>query len=149
MRAAAVYAIGAALYYAAIDGLGVTFDATPLLIGAVMLAASVFRRRLLASAVLLLAWGAAVLLVRHGPLPDHREAPVFLIAFGLAMAALVLLRRWLDPRIALESAAIVLLAGGLAFYGAFASDVFTSAWLWSAALLASAIILAADAFRRT
>lgn len=138
---AAMYVAGAAAYWYAVERLGVTFDATPLIFGLVALVGSAVRPRLLASAVLLLVWGGVVLLVRHGPLPDDREAPLFLLAFGVGAALLVALRRWIPPKVALESVAAVLVGGGAGFYLAGEDTVFTSAWFWSAVLLASGALL--------
>ncbi len=64
--AAAVYVIGAVCYFVAREFLGLPFTASPLFVGVVMLAASRFRRRLLASAVLLLTWGTAILINGRG-----------------------------------------------------------------------------------
>lgn len=113
----------------------------------IALAAAVFRPRLVAPAVLLLVWGAAVLLVRHGPLPDEREAAVFMTAFGIGLALLWLLRRLVPPVISIESAVVVLIAGGIAFYGAYQFELLRRPWIWSTALLLNALALAGVAWR--
>lgn len=148
LGAAAVYVGGAAAYYAALQGLGVTFQATPLILGIVMLAASIFRARLLASAVLLLAWGAAAIALEYEWLPRERSSAVYMIAFGLAALALLLLRRRVAPRVALESAAIIMLVGGLSFFAAYEVDALGRPWLWSLALIVNAAGLVAVAWWR-
>jgi hypothetical protein len=147
-----VYIGGAVLYFLLLEAGGVTFDVTPLFFGAVMLVASPFRPRLLASAVMLGAWGVAVLLVRHGPLPDDREAPAFLTACGLGLAALLALRRWVPAEIAVESATAVLIVGGLAFYFTYDVEAFARAWPWAVALALNAaglVLVEAWRARRT
>ena len=137
--AAAIYVGGAIIYWLAVEKIGLTFDATPALFGAVLLTAGVVRRRSLAPAILLLSWGAGVILVRHGPLPDDREAPVFIAAFGIGMAVIASLGRWLPVADALRSAAIVMLTGGLGFYLAYDYDALNEPWLWTLALIASGL----------
>src|SRR5262245_24128772 len=97
--AAAVYVVGAASYYAWLEPLGHSFQFTPLLLGLIMLAASPWRGRLVPSAVLLLAWGAAVLAVHWGWLPGERAAAAYVAAFGLGLLALLVARRWIDSRL--------------------------------------------------
>jgi hypothetical protein len=149
--AAAVYAFGAAVYYIIIEVVDVTFDATPALIGAIALVASIFRRTSLAPAILLLCWGAGVLLTRHGPLPDEREAATFVVAFGVGMLILAALSRGtsvIDAASALGSAAAVMLVGGAGFYLAFKDDVFLEPWPWALGLLAtSAAIIGSTLIR--
>ena len=139
LGAAAVYAAGAGLYYVIVARHGVTFLVTPLFIGGIMLVAAVFRPRLLASAALLSAWGAAVLLIHAGRIPSARSAPAYMFAFGVAAAVLRLSGRWLAPRVALETTAIVLLVGGAALYGAFDIGPLGDGWFWALVLLVNAI----------
>lgn len=136
MPASAVVLLLGAAVYAFIQGpLGVTFDATPLLLGAVVATAAVAGRatRLAATALVLAGWGAAVLLVRHGPLPDDREAAAFLVGVGLGLVAARLLGR-AGPRELGDGSATVL-AGGLAFYLAYDLTVLNEWPLWCAALV--------------
>lgn len=136
---AAVYAAGAALYYLTVERQGVTFLVTPLFMGAIMLVAAFFRPRLLASAVLLAAWGAAVLLIHAGKIPSDRSAPAYMFAFGVGAAVLLAAGRWIAPRVALETTAIVLLVGGAALYGAFDIGPLGDGWFWALVLLINAI----------
>jgi hypothetical protein len=66
--AAAVYAAGAVAFYVARESLELDFLASPLFYGVMLLIASYFRRRLLASALILICWGVAVLLDGRGPI---------------------------------------------------------------------------------
>ncbi|MGI8554607.1 MAG: hypothetical protein ACR2PL_28015 [Dehalococcoidia bacterium] len=138
LAVAAIYVIGALLYYFALVPLKVSFLSTPLFLGLIMLAASLFRPRLLATAVLLLTWGTAVFLLNHHVLPSDRAQPVYLFAFGLGAAILVLLRRWIEPRLALESAAVAMLSAGVFFYADFRWSLFNQPWFYSLLLLLSA-----------
>jgi len=145
---AAIYAAGALAYWLAVGVGGLTFGSTPLFLGCIMLVASIMRPRLLASAVLLLAWGMGVILLQEGVLPRQRAAAVFLIAFGLAALILLVLRSRLDLRVSLESAAVVMLTGGLALYISYDLDPFGRGWLWAAALLLNAVGLVVAAHWR-
>lgn len=84
---AVVLGLGALVYAGLIGPLGLTFDATPLLLGSIALAAALLGRtpRLTATALTLIGWGAAVMLTSHGPLPDEREAAAFLVGAGLGL----------------------------------------------------------------
>lgn len=133
-RSALVLAVGAAAYAVLVGGLGVTFDVTPLAIGVVALAAATIggAYRLTATALALVGWGAAVMLVRHGPLPAEREAAAFLV--GAAAGLLVARVPWRGPRRSLGDGATVLLVGGLAFYAAFDASWVYDWPLWTAVL---------------
>jgi hypothetical protein len=139
--AAAVYAAGAVLYFVAREFLALDFLVSPLFYGVVVLIASYFRPRLLASAVILTAWGIAVLLDGRGPVAEGRTAPVHLAGFGVGALLCLLLRRWIDARVALESIAIIMIVAGLWYYFAFEFSALQEAWLWSAVFLASAAML--------
>jgi glucan phosphoethanolaminetransferase (alkaline phosphatase superfamily) len=132
---------GAAGYLLLVGVVGVTFDATPLVFGTVMLVAARYRPRLIVAAAALLLWGAAVLLARHGPVPADREAALVMVAFGLAGLLMVWPRALVPPRVALEGLSVVLLAGGAAFYLAYDLPVLTDARLWAAALAVNAVVL--------
>ncbi len=147
--AAGVYALGAALYFVLVQLAGLTFQATPLIFGGTLLVASVFRPRVLAAALLLLCWGVAVALLNAGALPEARTGAAYMVAFGVAAAVMMLLRRWIAPPVALQSAAAVLLAGGLALYGAFDVDALGRGWLWTLVVLADAACLAAASLYRS
>jgi len=136
-RSAIVLALGAAIYLVLMGPLGVTFDATPLVVGSVVLVAATAGRahRLMATALTLIGWGVAVLLTRHGPLPDDREAATFLVAAGLGLLASRLVAR-LRPGVEVGEGSTVLVVGGMAFFFAF-----DAAWIydwpaWTAALVA-------------
>lgn len=135
-RSAVVLLAGAAVYALLVGGLDVTFDATPLIVGTVALAAATIGRtpRLTATALALMGWGGAVLLVRHGPLPGEREAAAFLVGAGagLVAARLVAGRR----RRNLGDGSVALVVGGLAFYFAFEADWLYDWPVWTAALVA-------------
>lgn len=121
--------------------LGVPFDATPLLVGLVALLAAAVQTepRPWTPGLVLVVWGAAVLLVRQGPLPS-REAPVFLVAAGLGL----LLARAVSPSAkqgeALRSAALTLTAGGALFYLVFDLPWLTQWWVFPAGLTLAALV---------
>lgn len=136
LPAGLVIAAGAAAYALALGPGGVTFDVTPLFLGAVALAAAVLGGRLVlvSTALGLMGWGAAVMLVRHGPLPDAREAPAFLVgaAVGLAVAALLARAR---PGLRLGDGSLALVVGGLGFYFAFDEPDLYDWPVWTAVLV--------------
>jgi len=119
LRSGAVL-LGGSLLYAGLEGwAGLTFNATPLFIGVVAMAAGLGgrRRRLVPVGMTLVGWGAAVLLVRDGPLPANREAAAFLVGMAVGLlAASVVARRWHLP---ITGALLTGLSGGLAFYLAY------------------------------
>ncbi|MGH9224060.1 MAG: hypothetical protein ACRD2W_09840 [Acidimicrobiales bacterium] len=118
-RSAVVLAAGAGVYAMLQGPFGLTFDATPLLVGVIVLSAATTggARRLAASGLVLVGWGATVVLVRHGPLPDEREAAAFLVGAGLGLVAARLVSGSADRPLGDGSTAVV--AGGAAFYLAF------------------------------
>lgn len=137
---AIVLGLGALAYAALLGPLGVTFDATPLVVGSIALAAAVLGRspRLTATALTLIGWGAAVMLTRHGPLPDAREAASFLVGggFGLLTARLVARRR---RDLDVGEGSTVLVVGGMAFFLAFDADWLYDWPVWSAFLVGWAL----------
>ncbi|MFN2607684.1 MAG: hypothetical protein ABR511_07280 [Acidimicrobiales bacterium] len=137
--------VGGAVAYALVEGaLGLTFDATPLLLGAIVLAAAAAGPRpgLTATGLALVGWGVAVLLVRHGPLPDNREAPAFLVGAGAGLVAASLLSRVRATTADLGSGALVLVLGGLAFYLAFDHSWVNDWPLWALVTAAWGAVLA-------
>ncbi len=135
-RPGAVLLGGALVYALALGLLGVTFDATPLLVGLVVLAAAVIGRspRLVAAGLALSGWGSAVLLVRHGPLPDEREAAAFLLGAGAGLVAARLLART-RPGLDLGDGSMALVAGGIGFYFAFDASWVYDWPFWTVVLL--------------
>ncbi|MGH2588788.1 MAG: hypothetical protein ACRDJE_28020 [Dehalococcoidia bacterium] len=139
--AATVYAAGAVLYFLAREVFDMDFLASPLFYGVMLLVASYFRPRLLASAVVLICWGIAVLADGNGPLEEGRTASVHTFGFGVGALLCLLLRRWIPERVALESLAIIMVVVGLWYYFVHDFSVLEDAWLWSAVFLASAAAL--------
>ena len=146
LGAAAVYAAGAVLYFVAREVLKVDFIISPLFYGLLVLAASYFRRRLLASAVVLICWGIAVILDGKGPLEGGRTAQVHTIGFGVGALATLLLGRWIPSRVALESVAIIMIVVGVWYYLVYEVPELEEPWLWSAVFLASAAALLVSEF---
>ncbi len=140
-RLAGVVLIAGAGVYAALVGAGnLTFNSTPLIIGATALAAGVLGRRgrLVPVGLTLAGWGAAVLLVRNGPLPDDRSAPAFLVGMSVGLlAAQAVARAW---RIPITGALITALTGGMAFYVAYDVEALGDWPLWTAALTVWGVI---------
>jgi hypothetical protein len=113
--------LGAGIYALALGVGGLTFNATPLLVGVIAITAGLAgsRPHLVVIGLTLSGWGIAVLLVREGVLPHNREAAAFLVgaAAGLAAAAC-----WNRTHTApATSAATALMVGALGFY--FAYDI--------------------------
>lgn len=133
---AAVFGAGAVIYALMLGLFDVTFDATPLIVGTIALAAAVLGRapRLVATALTLIGWGAAVMLTRHGPVPNEREAAAFLVGAGLGLLAARLLG-WRRADLDLGEGSTVLVAGGLAFYLAYDADWLYDWPIWTAFLL--------------
>ena len=134
--AGVVLAVAAAVYAGLVGGAGVTFDITPLAVGVATVAAGLIgrRRRLVPIGLTLAGWGAAVLLVLNGPVPDDRQAAAYLIgtAVGL-LAASVVARAW---NLALTGALLSVLSSGVAFYLAYDIEAFGGWKLWAGALAA-------------
>lgn len=126
----------AAVYATLVGGVGLTFNSTPLIIGVAATAAGLVgsRQNLVPIGIALAGWGAAVLLVRSGPLPANREAAVYLVgvAAGL-LAAQAVARVWSVP---LTGALLSIFSSGVAYY--FAYDVHALGdWpLWTVVLAA-------------
>ena len=131
-----VLVLGALIYALLLGALNVTFDATPLIFGVVALAAAILGRapRLTATALTLIGWGGAVMVTRHGPVPDEREAAAFLVGAGVGLLAARLLGR-ARPDIAAGAGSTVLIVGGLAFYFAFDADWLYDWPIWSASMV--------------
>lgn len=143
--AAAVYAVGAVLYFLLREVARLDFIYSPLFYGLLVLAASAFRPRLLATAIVLVCWGIAVVSDGKGPLADGRTAQIHTIGFGAGALALWLLRGRLDPARSLQSLATVMLVVGVWYYFVYDEPVLERAWLWSAVFLATALALAVSA----
>ena len=139
MIAAATLGGAALLYAVALGAGGVTFDVTPLFIGLSALAAGLLgrSRHLLPPGAVLCGWGAAVLLIRHGPLPADREAPGFLIGVGVGLVAAHLLARRTGA--STLGAAMTAATGGLAFYAAYDISALGRWPVWAGALVVWAI----------
>lgn len=133
---AATLLVGAMAYALLVGGVGVTFDATPLLVGLVALAAAVLGHstRMVATGLALAGWGAAVLLVRHGPLPDDREAVAFLVGAGAGLVVARVIAR-ARPDLQLGDGSVALVAGGIAFYLAFDATWIDDWPLWTAVMV--------------
>ena len=131
-----ILGVGAVLYALAMGPLGLTFDATPLMIGGIALAAAVLGRasRLSATALTLIGWGAAVMLTRHGPVPDQREAAAFLVGAGLGLLTARLVART-RAGVDVGEGSTVLVVGGMAFYLAFDARWLYDWPIWTALLV--------------
>ncbi len=125
---------GAAVYAVLVGAAGVTFNCTPLVIGVSACAAGLLgrSRRLVPIGLTLVGWGAAILLVRDGPLPDDRVAPAYLVgaAIGL-LAAHAVARPW---HLSLTGALMTALISGTVFYVAYDIDTLADWPVWAAAL---------------
>jgi len=138
--APAVLATGALAYAGVVGGLDWTFNLTPLAVGVIALAAAAAGRRprLVPIGLVLLGWGAAVLLVRNGPVPDNREAAAYLVGAALGLVAAERAAR--RAGLATTGAIITLLNGGLAFALAYDVPALGDWPVWAVALAAWAVI---------
>lgn len=119
-RLSGVVLIAAAATYAMLLGpAGLTFNLTPMFVGLSAISAGAAGRqaRLIAIGLPLVGWGAAVLLVGNGPVPDNRQAPAYLI--GLAVGLLAAYRYTQRTDVTLTGALMSAVFGGLSFYLAF------------------------------
>ena len=99
-------------------------------------AAATPRRHLVAPGCVLCLWGAAVLLVRQGPLPDDREAPAFVVGVALGLLVVALLGRRPGSAASSVGAACTAVAGGTVFYLAY-DFAWLGRWpVWALALVA-------------
>ena len=138
--AGVVLIVGAGVYAALIGAGNITFNSTPLIIGATALAVGVLgrRRRLVPIGLALAGWGAAVLLVSEGPLPDNRSAPAYLVGMSIGLlAAQAVALAW---RIPITGALITALTSGIAFYLAYDIEALGDWPLWTAALLVWGVV---------
>jgi hypothetical protein len=133
----ALFVLGAVIFVLLRTVVGVTFNATPLLVGLVVLAATGVRGRRASwgAGLVLTLVGIATLLLREGPLPQERESAAFLFAAGLGLL-LALLVTAADSRAdALIGGATATLLIGLVVYFAFDSSTLLGWPLWTAFLV--------------
>ncbi len=119
-RLSGVVLIAAAATYAMLLGpAGLTFNLTPMFVGLSAISAGAAGRqaRLIALGLPLVGWGAAVLLVGNGPVPDNRQTPAYLI--GLAVGLLAAHRYTQRTDVTLTGALMSAIIGGLSFYLAY------------------------------
>jgi hypothetical protein len=128
--------LGAAIYALALGVVGLTFNATPLIVGLVAIGAGLAgtEPRLVAIGLTLVGWGSAVLLVRDGPLPHNREAAVFLVGAGFGFAAATGWAR-IHRSANTVGPALALIVGALAFYAAFDINALNHWPIWTLALV--------------
>lgn len=131
--------LGGAVVYAAMEGLmKVRFDVTPLSIGLIAIAAGIVgaRPRLIATGLVLVGWGSAVLLVDHGIVDAARTTPTYMLGIG---AGLLVAARLAPPRERgewLTSAAVTAFAGPLGLYLAYDSSSIGQWQAWAIVLVA-------------
>lgn len=131
---------GAGVYALLLGPFDVTFNATPLIIGAVAVVAGTLGRtpRLVLIGVTLTVWGLAVVLVREGPIPDDREAAAFLVGIGVGlMGAHVLARRL---QVSMTGSLVAAIVASLAFYLSFDLDWLNDWQTWAVALAAWGVV---------
>ncbi|CAN5900907.1 hypothetical protein BH23ACT8_BH23ACT8_25470 [soil metagenome] len=136
--APAVLVAGAVLLLVLREGLGLSPDWTPVLVGVPALLAGVAGRRanLVAAGLAVTAFGLAVLAVRVGPLPAAREAPALVVAVAAGFLLAAVATRAMGRPGDVAVAGLAALTTGIAFWFAFDMAAVLSAWVWSAALLA-------------
>ncbi len=130
--------LAGASVYAVLQGLAdVTFNATPFTFGLVVLCAGLAGRRhhLLPTAMVLLGWGTAVLLVHAGVVPGERTAPAYMVGIGLGLLATAALAPGRQRGQWLTTASISALTGPLAFYLAFDLAVLGRWPAWAVTLV--------------
>lgn len=126
---------GAGLYALLAGPLGITFNATPLILGLAALAAGLLgpSAGLVPPGLALVGWGTAVLLVREGPIADAREAPAFLVGAGLGILAAMLVARTGRSTAPAAGAAVAIVLGGLALFLAYDASALGEWPLWAGA----------------
>ena len=137
LRAAITLALGALAYSLAEAVAHLTFSATPLFIGVILLAAALVggERHLVPTGSVLTSWGAAVLAIGHGPFPANRTAPGYLVGMAVGLLIVAFLVSDHDRAAWTRTAALTAVAGGLAFYLAFDIAALDAWQLWAALLL--------------
>lgn len=115
---------------------GVPFDATPLMVGLTLLAATAAgpRPRSWGAAAVVTCWGAGVLLSRSGVLLPGREAAVFLTATGVGLLVAALVTPPERAQAGFIGAALAVLSGGLLFVAVYDVPVLTAPWPWAVGL---------------
>ncbi len=128
---------GAGAYAVAQGAIGVTFNATPLMIGVIALAAGLIgpRRHLIPVGLALTSWGVGVLLAAEVDALRDRTTALYVVGFGVGLV----LVRWAAPgdqRGAwLTSASLAVLVSGLAQLFAFDMDQLGRWQGWAVALV--------------
>lgn len=137
LRAAITLALGAVAYSLAEGVAHLTFGATPLSIGVIVLTAALVggERHLVPNGLVLASWGAAVLAIGHGPFPGNRTAPGYLVGMALGLLIVAFIVNDHDRAAWTRTAALTAVAGGLVFYFAFDIAALDAWQLWAALLL--------------
>lgn len=125
--------------YAVLEGPGgVTFNATPFSFGLIVLCAGLTgrRRHLLPTAMVLLGWGTAVLLVHAGVVPGERTTPAYMVGIGAGLLATAVLAPTPQRGDWLTTASITAFTGPLGFYLVFDLAVLGRWPAWAVVLVA-------------
>lgn len=125
--------------YAVLEGpAGVTYNATPFAIGLIVLFAGLAgrRRHLLPTAMVLLGWGTAVLLVHAGVVPGERTTPAYMVGVGVGLLATAMVAPPSQRGEWLTTASISACTSPLAFYLVFDLAVLGRWPAWAVVLVA-------------
>lgn len=138
MGSAAAVLVGAGVYAVLQGGGVVRFAATPLILGVIAIVAGLvgIRRRVVATGLVLAAWGTAVLLVDHGVVPAARTTPAYMLGVGVGFIAVALLAPRSERGDWLTSASVVAFTGPLSLYAAYDVAALGRWPLWSVTLVA-------------
>ena len=106
-------------FYAIFEGVaGANFDLTPLIVGGIAIAAGLVgvRLRLVATGLVVVGWGAAVLAVAHGVIPASRTTPAYMLGVGAGLLVAARLAPLAQRGDWLSSGAAAAFAGPLGLY---------------------------------
>jgi len=136
-----VLLLGAGIYAVALGAIGVTFNATPLIIGLIAVVAGLAgpRRHLIPVGLALAGWGSGVLLAAEVRSLQDRTTPLYVVGFGAGLVLVRLVAPHSQRGSWLTSAAIAVLVSGLFYLAAFDVDQLGRWPAWALALVAWAV----------
>jgi len=132
-----VLVAGAGVYALAQGPIGVTFNATPLMIGVIALTAGLVgpRRHLVPVGLALTGWGVGVLLATEVDGLSDRTTALYVVGFGVGLMLVRLVAPDAERGAWLTSASLAVLVSGLSYLLAFDMDQLGKWQGWTLALV--------------